>query len=214
MTQACDDVVGIVHLAATASEDDFLSVLLPRNVVGTWSIFEAAVRSGVRHFVFASTAQTVQAYPPGTALTPSMPSRPMSIYACTKLFGEAIAQYHADRHDVSVACLRIGWVVPSDSPLFRTSRSLPRLWCGPEDLAALILAALESDVGFATVFAVSTPATNRFDVSNPYGWQPIQTPKLRLRRTARLRRLQGLLGRFRRQHGESRVPGPVGTGRQ
>jgi nucleoside-diphosphate-sugar epimerase len=176
VTQACQDAAGIVHLAAKAFEDDFLSVLLPRNVIGTWSVFQAAARAGVARVVFASTGQTVGANPPGTPVKPELPPRPISVYACTKIFGEALGRYHADHHGMHVACLRLGWVVPADSPLFQTEATLPQVWCGAGDLARLVLAALQSDVDFATVLAVSPPATERFDVSNPYGWQPREFP--------------------------------------
>ena len=199
MTEACKGVAGVVHLAGTASEGDFLSSLVPNNLIGTWSIFEAAVRAGVSHVVFASTGQTMRAYPLEADVTVDMPPRPASIYACTKLFGEAIARYHADQHSLCVVCLRIGWVVPADSPLFNTNSHLPDLWCGPEDLAALVLAALRSDVRFATVLAVSPPATDRFDVSNPYGWQPTQVPRGPRSGSAILGRIRRIRGRLRRE---------------
>jgi uronate dehydrogenase len=176
VTEACQDVAGIVHLAAKAFEDDFLSVLLPRNVIGTWSVFQAAARAGVTRVIFASTGQTVGANPPGAQVTPQLPPRPISVYACTKLFGEALGRYHCDHHGIRVACLRLGWVVPANSPLFQTEATLPQVWCGAGDLARLVLAALQSEVDFATVLAVSPPATDRFDVSNPYGWEPAEFP--------------------------------------
>lgn len=145
-------------------------------MIGAWSVFEAAVRSQAPVVVFASTGQTVGANPAGQIVTPGMPPRPVSVYACTKLFGEALGRYHADHSGLRVVCLRLGWVVPPDSPLFDTEASLPGLWCGPDDLARLILAALVSDVAFATVLAVSPPATERFDTANPYGWVPRQAP--------------------------------------
>jgi nucleoside-diphosphate-sugar epimerase len=176
VTEACGGVAGVLHLAAKAFEDDFLSVLLPCNLLGTWSVFQAAARAGVGRVIFASTGQTVGANPPGTLVTPELPPRPISVYACTKLFGEALGRYYCDRHGMRVACLRLGWVVPADSPLFQTEATLPQVWCGAGDLADLVLAALQSEVDFATVLAVSPPATERFDVSNPYGWQPREFP--------------------------------------
>jgi uronate dehydrogenase len=176
VTEACQGAAAVVHLAAKAFEDDFLSVLLPRNVVGAWSVFQAAARAGVARVVFASTGQAVGANPAGTQVTPQLPPRPISVYACTKLFGEALGRYHCDHHGMRVACLRLGWVVPADSPLFQTEPTLPQVWCGAGDLARLVLAALRSEADFATVLAVSPPATERFDVSNPYGWEPTEFP--------------------------------------
>jgi NAD dependent epimerase/dehydratase family len=114
VTEACQDVAGVVHLAAKAFEDDFLSVLLPRNVIGTWSVFQAAARAGVTRVIFASTGQTVGANPPGAWVTPQLPPRPISVYACTKLFGEALGRYHRDHHAYAwPACASAGLSQPT-----------------------------------------------------------------------------------------------------
>ncbi len=86
VTRACFGVSAVVHLAAKGFEDDFMSVLLPRNIVGTYTVLEAARRAGLRSLVFASTGQTVGGNPDGLRITPDMPPRPISVYACTNLF--------------------------------------------------------------------------------------------------------------------------------
>lgn len=176
MTDAAHGADAILHLAAKAFEDDFLSVLLPRNVTGTWSVFEAAMRAEAPKVIFASTGQVLLGNRPGDFVRPDVPPRPISIYAATKLFGEALGRYHADHSSLMVACLRLGWVVTADSPLFDTEPTLPDLWCSPDDLARLILAALPSAEPYAVVHAFSPPADARFDVSNPYGWAPADRP--------------------------------------
>jgi muconolactone delta-isomerase len=50
------------------------------------------------------------------------------------------------------------------------------VWCAPGDLARLVISAVRSDVRFATVIAVSPPATSRFDTVNPFGWTPVEKP--------------------------------------
>src|SRR5215467_4377298 len=49
----------VVHLAATPDDADFLSELLPNNVVGVYHVFEAARQAGVRRLVLASSGQVV-----------------------------------------------------------------------------------------------------------------------------------------------------------
>src|SRR5579864_8904965 len=44
MTEILAGAYGVLHLAAKAFEDDFLTVLQPRNVTGTWSVFVATRR--------------------------------------------------------------------------------------------------------------------------------------------------------------------------
>jgi len=177
MIDACTGAEAIVHLAAQPDEADFRSVLLPQNLDGTWAVFEAAARAHVPRFVFASTIQTVDGNPAAAGVSPEFPPRPVSVYACTKLFGEALGRLHADRAGLGVACLRIGAVVSADDPRLGNEERFRSLWCAPGDLARLIVAAVRSDVRFATVIAVSPPATARFDTSNPFGWTPEEAPR-------------------------------------
>ena len=176
MTEAFPGVHGVLHLAAKAFEDDFLTVLLPRNLAGTWSVFEAARRARVANVVFASTGQTMGGNPAGAIVGPETPARPVSVYAATKLFGEALGRYYSDCRGMQVACLRLGWVAPADSPLFATEPGLPWAWCGNRDLAALVQAALASSEPFRVVIAVSQPAARGADTTNPYGWTPEEWP--------------------------------------
>jgi uronate dehydrogenase len=163
----------VLHLAAQPAEADFRDRLLPRNLDGTWAVFEAAVRAGVRRFVFASTLQTIQGYDRGERVPPNAAPRPTSVYGATKLFGEALGRYHADRSGLGVACLRLGAVRTSDAADARENSSI---WLGAHDLARLVGAAVESGVPFAIVTAVSPPATERFDTANPFGWSPSERP--------------------------------------
>ena len=87
--KACQGVRAVVHLAAISDEADFMTQLLPMNIVGTYNVFEAARQAGVNKVLFASTGQTVLYYPKGEWVTPEMLARPWTVYACTKLFGEA-----------------------------------------------------------------------------------------------------------------------------
>ena len=99
-------------------------------------------------------------------------AEPLNMYGCSKLFGEATGRYYAREHGIKVTCLRLGACIPANHPWFDDDPSLADLWCNPADLAGLIVASIGSDIGFATVFAVSKPADRVFDTTNPYGWQP------------------------------------------
>jgi uronate dehydrogenase len=98
----------IVHLGARRDDDDFMTQLLPNNIVGTYNAFEAARQASIPRFVFASTAQT-EGYPRGTRVTPDMPARPWNMYAATKVFGESLGRIYSRRFGISVIALRIGW---------------------------------------------------------------------------------------------------------
>jgi hypothetical protein len=62
--------------------------------------------------------------------------------------------------------------VPRDHLRLATDARFRSVWCDPDGLARLVVAAIRSGVPFATVIAVSSPGTTRFDTANPFGWQP------------------------------------------
>lgn len=162
LARACRGVAAVVHLAAIPREEDFASRLLPMNILGTYRVFEAARLAGVPRVVFASTVRTVFGYPLSQPVTASMPVRPISLYACTKVFGEALARYYADVHGMSVICLRIGSFAAE--PRRRSSVGERVRWCSPADLAQLVVRGIESDVRFGIFHAVSGIPGNNLDI--------------------------------------------------
>jgi uronate dehydrogenase len=167
LRSACDGVLAVLHLAAVSDEADFMTRLLPANVVGVYNAFEAARLAGVKKVVFASTGQTVLYYPKGDWVTPDMPARPWTVYACTKLFGEALARLYADRHGMSMIVLRICYFRSYNDPLLRVpGHDVQREWVSPADLAQLIVKAIESEVRFGVYFGVSDNRGRFWDLAN------------------------------------------------
>jgi nucleoside-diphosphate-sugar epimerase len=163
---ACSGVKAMIHLAAISDEDDFRSKLLPVNIDGTYSAFEAARLAGVPRVIFASTGQTVLHYGKGTWVTPDMPPRPWTIYACTKLFGEALARYYVDHHGMAAICIRLCWFQGYDSELLQSPEALLQEWCSPRDFAQLLIRSIESEVRFGIFFGVSNNTGRYWDISN------------------------------------------------
>ena len=175
MTAACQGTKALLHLAAISDEDDFRSKLLPVNVDGVYSVFEAARRAHVPRVIFTITAQTVLHYGKGNWVTPEMLARPWTIYACTKLFGEALARYYVDHHQMSIICIRLAWFQNYDSPLLHSPDALVTEWCSPRDFAQLIVKSIESDLRFGIFFGVSNNTGRYWDISNAQqllGYQP------------------------------------------
>lgn len=77
------------------------------NVLGTIHLLEAAVRTGVRHVVFASTGGAIygEVPEPGKA-TLETPQRPLSPYACSKLACEAYLRRYAHDFPLKTTVLR------------------------------------------------------------------------------------------------------------
>jgi nucleoside-diphosphate-sugar epimerase len=175
LKSACAGVSALVHLAAISDEDDFHSRLLPVNVAGVYNAFEAARQAGVRKVIFASTGQTIYNYGE-VPLTTDMPVRPCSVYACTKIFGEALARHYSERHGLSMICLRICYFQDYGSELLRTSAEARRYWCSPRDLAQLITKSIRTDLPFSIFFGLSNNTGRLWDIRNAeqeVGYKPV-----------------------------------------
>ena len=107
---ACHGIDCVVHLAGipVEPEQNAWAQLLPVNIVGTYNVFEAARRAGVKRIVFASSNHVVGFYRREVAVDANAVARPDSFYGVSKVFGEALGRLYADKHGLSVACLRIG----------------------------------------------------------------------------------------------------------
>jgi len=147
----------VVHLGAIPGEDTW-DKILPANVVGTWNVFEAARRQGVRRVVYASSHHAVGFYRRDRDIDQTVVPRPDGIYGVSKVFGEATGRLFADKHGLSVACLRIGAF--RDKP---DDRRLLYVWLSPRDAVHLVQCCIDaSDYHFITVYGVSDNARTRY----------------------------------------------------
>ncbi len=182
--RACAGVSAVVHLAAISDEADFHTRLLPVNLEGLYNVFESARQTGVKKVVFTSTGQTVLGYPKGAWVAPEMPARPSTVYACTKLFGEALARYHSDVHCMSMMVIRLCWFQPYDSPRLQVEDPIWREWCSPGDFGRLVVKCLQSDLKFGVFFGVSNNTGRFWDVANAeelLGFRPVDNAYVRSR---------------------------------
>jgi uronate dehydrogenase len=175
LRRACHSVIALVHLAAISDEADFHTQLLPMNLEGVYHAFEAARLAGVKKVLFTSTGQTVLCYPKGQWVTPDMLPRPWSVYACTKLFGEALARHYSEKHGMSMIVIRLCWFQPYESQLLRTPGDIQREWCSPRDLTQLLVKSIRADIPFAIFFGLSRNTGRFWDISNAQklvGYEP------------------------------------------
>jgi nucleoside-diphosphate-sugar epimerase len=153
---ALDEVVpgveAIVHLAGQPVEAPW-PVIRERNLDGTFQVFEAARRHGVARVVYASSNHAVGFTPVATGgeLPADLAPRPDTLYGVSKVFGEALARYYADRYALRVACLRIGTFAPSPPDVRALST-----WLSPDDCARMVDACLRSDtLDFTIAWGIS-----------------------------------------------------------
>ncbi|MEQ7126038.1 NAD(P)-dependent oxidoreductase [Actinopolymorpha sp. B11F2] len=168
----CD---AVIHLAAdprvSAPWDDLRSP----NFDGAYHVFESARLAGARRLVFASTNHVTgmldqqERWP----LDPGGDIAPDSLYGASKAFGEALGRYYAETSDLSVVCLRIGWVLERYLP---DNAGWRRMWLSFRDLGQLVRKSLTADVRFGIYYGVSANTPMRYDLENArreLGYEPV-----------------------------------------
>ena len=169
---AFDGIDTVVHLAAKAGENFPFNELLQTNVAGTRHVYEGARQAGCRRVVFASSGATVSGWEteePYRSMTagdyanvPSewqmidhtMPTRPAGVYGSTKVWGEALGRFYADTTDLSILCIRLGYVNAPDRP------GRPRdysIWCSKRDIVNMLERSVDApdDLRYDVLFANS-----------------------------------------------------------
>jgi nucleoside-diphosphate-sugar epimerase len=159
-------VDAVVHLAGDPDPKATWDRLRPANVVGAYTVVQAAVDMGVSRLVLASSAQAVTAYPAGVQVRAEDPPRPANLYGATKAWAEALGAWAAASSSTSVVCLRIGFFAarPPAGPE-ATPRNLAA-WLSPADCTRLVIAATEArEVRFAVVNGISANRYRHLDLS-------------------------------------------------
>ena len=170
----------VVHMAADATGSQWESVL-NNNIIGAYNVFEASRAAGVQRVVFASSNQVVFGYrsdEPYQSLfrgdfesdrlkdyrpiDHTQPLRPINTYACSKVFGEALAYMYANAGHFSAICLRIGWVLSDDSVRSRI------LWCSQRDIVHLVQACIDAPLSlrYDVFFGQSDNQYNLVDIQH------------------------------------------------
>jgi|688.fasta_scaffold281093_1 nucleoside-diphosphate-sugar epimerase len=164
-------VTCLVHLAATPDDDDFLTQLLPNNLVGLHHVMESARLAGVRRIVLASSVQVNWwqhergPYP----IRESDPVSPKGWYAATKMFLEAIGRGFTELHGLSVIVARLGGCPrPGQEAMVAASPALQDIYFSPGDIGRFLACCVEAppEVRFLTVAGTSHPVqTAHFDLT-------------------------------------------------
>jgi nucleoside-diphosphate-sugar epimerase len=166
--RAVAEAGALVHLAATPDDDDFLTQLLPNNIVGVYHVFEAARLAGVRRVVLASSGQVVwwQRFTGPLPIRTDVPPTPRGWYAATKVFQEAAGRAYAEAHGLSVIAARLGWCprTPEHAEELARTDWGPDVYLSPADAGRFFACAVEApaDVRFAVVYACSRPVREQF----------------------------------------------------
>ncbi|WP_165323527.1 UDP-glucose 4-epimerase GalE [Rhizorhabdus phycosphaerae] len=119
-----DGIGAILHFAGSVVVPE--SVVDPlkyyrNNTANSRSLIESAVRGGVRHFLFSSTAATY-GIPDSIPVREDMPTVPINPYGMSKLMTEAMLKDVAAAHPINYCALRYFNVAGAD-PQGRTGQS-------------------------------------------------------------------------------------------
>jgi len=167
---AMDGLESVVHLAAIPTEAPFADILRV-NIDGTYRVFDAARRAGVRRIVYASSNHAVGFTPRAPMVGVDVPPRPDTYYGLSKVFGEALGRLYADRYGLEVACLRIGSF--AERP---TSHRHLSTWLSHGDAVRLLHAGLSTpDLTYAVVYGISANTRAWWDLAPGHrlGYHPV-----------------------------------------
>ncbi|MBC7808971.1 MAG: NAD(P)-dependent oxidoreductase [Akkermansiaceae bacterium] len=184
LVSALEGVETVLHLAAQPTEADFVSVLVPNNIVGLHYLFENAVKAGVKRIVFASTIQAFDNYPRDHTVTETDMPRPITLYGATKAFGETMGRWYCDKHGIEFLSVRIGWFLKPDEEgdlkHLRTNRGARRMWLSPRDAVQIFTKSVEAPTigkdGYGIVHAISRPLFERMSLTpakSLLGYEPL-----------------------------------------
>jgi len=174
--EACQGMDVVLHLAADADpEADFVTSLLPNNIMATHFLFEAAHEAGCKRFIYASSAHVVSGYPADVQVRVEMPVRPGNLYGVSKCFGEALAGYYASRMNLPCIVLRIGaYLFPDEAAGMDPDERNALL--DPDDFNDLLVRCIETPgITHAIIHAISNNRFKRLDLSGTrelLGYQP------------------------------------------
>ena len=150
----------VVHLAGRSTEGDWDTVRA-LNIEGCFNVFEAARRAGVKRLIFASSNHAIGFHRRERFLDNKVEVRPDSRYGVSKVFGEALGRLYADKHGMSVACLRIGTFRTPDRPI--DARGL-LTWISHRDMVQLVRRCIDHpDYHFIVAYGVSNNLRSRWD---------------------------------------------------
>lgn len=163
-----EGVDAVVHFAGYPREADW-ATLLPANVHSAALLWEVAVDAGVQRILYASSNHAVGFYERSERIDGRVPAKPDSRYGVTKVFMEALAGFHAEKHGLRGFGMRIGYC-----SLAPTEARMLSHWVHPDDMAALVAIGLTASYENEIVYGVSNNSRSWWDNSRAeaLGYRP------------------------------------------
>ena len=170
MEEVVDGCDAVVHMAGNPSTKASFEETVETNIRGTYCIYEASKRKGVKRVVFASSNHATGYYEKKGQIytTWDMPVRPDSYYGASKAYGELLGQYYWDEFGLSVISLRIGSFQPEEKVQNRGSDRILSSWLSYRDTVQLTWRSIEApdEVGCAIYYGISGNTRAYWDIQN------------------------------------------------
>ncbi len=139
----------VVHFGAIVDEKPFEELLGP-NFIGSYNVWEAGYRQGVRRVVYASSIHAVGMHKKRDFIGIDAPHRPDTFYGLAKCFTEDLGSMYWDKRQMESVHLRI-----LSCAQVNNVRALGS-WLSYDDLIQLVQRAVETpSVGFSIIYGVS-----------------------------------------------------------
>lgn len=149
MSKVIEGAEMVIHMGAFVDEGPFEKLLGP-NFVGSYNVWEAAHRHGVRRVVYASSIHAVGMYPKNEFIDTEVPHRPDTFYGLAKCFTEDLGRMYWEKRGLESVHMRILSAAQVNNP-----RALGS-WLSYDDLIQLVTRCIDTPVtGFAIVYGVS-----------------------------------------------------------
>ncbi len=155
---AAQGVDAIVHFGGAALEAPWETVLAA-NIQGSYNVYEAARRQGVRRVVYASSVHAIGYHPLEANIDAAAPHRPDTLYGLSKCFVEDLGRLYFDKFGIESVMLRIFSSFPEPP-----DRRMLWSWLSFADCVRLVTASLTAPrVGFTVAFGLSDNAVKPVD---------------------------------------------------
>ncbi|ABG31664.1 NAD(P)-dependent oxidoreductase [Roseobacter denitrificans] len=164
----------VVHFGAIVDEKPFEELLGP-NFVGSYNIWEAGYKAGVKRIVYASSIHAVGMHLKSDFIGIDAEHRPDTFYGLAKCFTEDLGRMYWDKRGLESVHLRI-----LSCAQVNNTRALGS-WLSYPDLIQLVTRAIDTpSVGFSIIYGVSN--NDRAPVDNAkasfLGYRPIDNAEV------------------------------------